>query len=269
MINNMIPDSEIIGKRFNYLTGIRYDKTKSQSRRYFIFKCQLCGKEKSLNLTAVYTGRVKSCGCLKSIKAKERHRKTRKRILKNVLNKKFNYLKILDIFNNGKYLCCKCKCICGKIFNYRLDRVKSGYKKSCGCKTNRCKRTRFRYIDGSGYYKIYSSNHQRADKYGYVHEHILMMENYLKRPLNKKEVIHHKDDNRSNNILENLKLFASQKEHMKWHFLKTKLQLKYLSKTIKLCLKQKLNKKQRLFVENILEKYNYKPTKQYSYKGNK
>ena len=49
--------------------------------------------------------------------------------------------------------------------------------------------------------------------YTYVEEHRLVMEKALGRQLKKTEVVHHKDGNRLNNILSNLKLFGNNGEH--------------------------------------------------------
>ena len=49
-----------------------------------------------------------------------------------------------------------------------------------------------------------------------VREHRLVMAEHLGRPLAAAEVVHHKDGNPSNNVLENLRLM-SQSEHIKIH----------------------------------------------------
>jgi len=51
-------------------------------------------------------------------------------------------------------------------------------------------------------------------------------EQYLKRPLNKEEVIHHIDENKSNDNPINLYLFASRGKHIGFHNLKNKPILK-------------------------------------------
>lgn len=49
------------------------------------------------------------------------------------------------------------------------------------------------------------------------HEHRIVAEQMLGRPLKPGEVVHHIDRNKQNNKPENLMVFSSQAEHAKWH----------------------------------------------------
>ncbi len=73
------------------------------------------------------------------------------------------------------------------------------------------------FILKKGYKKLLIPSHPRADKKGYVFEHIVVMEAIIGRPLSRGEEIHHKDFNRQNNAPDNLQLCASHAEHMKYH----------------------------------------------------
>jgi endogenous inhibitor of DNA gyrase (YacG/DUF329 family) len=54
----------------------------------------------------------------------------------------------------------------------------------------------------------------RAAAYPYILEHRFIMEQHLGRYLDPKEVVHHIDGDPSNNVIENLELFANQSEHI-------------------------------------------------------
>jgi hypothetical protein len=73
------------------------------------------------------------------------------------------------------------------------------------------------FIIKDGYKKIRLPNHPRADKRGYVFEHILILEVKLGRPLAPGEIGHHKDHNKLNNTLDNLEVFPSFASHTSYH----------------------------------------------------
>ena len=67
-----------------------------------------------------------------------------------------------------------------------------------------------------GYIEIYNPNHPNANTRGIVYEHQLVAEKKLGRFLNKGEVVHHIDFNKSNNRADNLIVLTSS-EHTKLH----------------------------------------------------
>lgn len=71
-----------------------------------------------------------------------------------------------------------------------------------------------RTTDKSGYVLVLAPDHPQANHAGYVREHRLVMERVLGRLLLPTEVVHHKNDIRSDNRPENLELFASNGEHL-------------------------------------------------------
>ena len=71
----------------------------------------------------------------------------------------------------------------------------------------------------NGYPAVYMPTHPRAKANGYVKEHILVAEKFLKRPLQKGEVVHHINEKKTDNRPQNLMVFDSQKEHMKYHWI--------------------------------------------------
>jgi hypothetical protein len=65
-----------------------------------------------------------------------------------------------------------------------------------------------------GYVLVRRPEHQDADARGYVREHRLLMSEWIGRPLKHREVVHHRDGDRSRNTRDNLMLFATQKDHL-------------------------------------------------------
>lgn len=87
----------------------------------------------------------------------------------------------------------------------------------------------------NGYKKIYCPSNKKANKDGLVFEHIVVAEKILGRELKEKEVVHHKDTNRSNNSPDNLMVFKTSGDHSRFH--KTGIAVKegdvYISPSIK------------------------------------
>lgn len=65
----------------------------------------------------------------------------------------------------------------------------------------------------NGYIVLYKNGY---NKKGNAKQHVLIMENYLGRRLNKNEVVHHIDGNKKNNDISNLKLMT-RAEHSRFH----------------------------------------------------
>lgn len=70
-----------------------------------------------------------------------------------------------------------------------------------------------KHIKGSGYitsqgYKIISKKHPNSSKRGQILEHVLIMSDYIGRPLFKHETVHHKNGIRNDNRIENLELWS-------------------------------------------------------------
>ena len=62
----------------------------------------------------------------------------------------------------------------------------------------------------NNYWYIYKPEHPNSTKKGYVAEHVFIMSKKLGRALNKGEVVHHRNKNKEDNRIENLKLTTVQ-----------------------------------------------------------
>lgn len=69
----------------------------------------------------------------------------------------------------------------------------------------------------NGYKMLYMPEHHRADSTGCVYEHVVVAEQKIGRQLAENEVVHHIDENKSNNSPENLMVFANIAEHTAYH----------------------------------------------------
>lgn len=69
----------------------------------------------------------------------------------------------------------------------------------------------------NGYPIIYRPNHPRCNHDGYIYQHIEVAENKIGRFLRYGEVVHHRDQNRSNNDPSNLLIFSSKSDHTSFH----------------------------------------------------
>lgn len=78
-------------------------------------------------------------------------------------------------------------------------------------------------IDTNGYRRIKMPDHPSADNHRYVLEHRYVMELMIGRLLRPEERVHHIDENKLNNSVNNLMLFATQSEHQKHHAMLNRL----------------------------------------------
>jgi hypothetical protein len=117
-----------------------------------------------------------------------------------------------QIKNKRGFVCSK-QCLkvyqVGKKFKVSPEKIRFG-KKHPAWKGGK-------YVDNDGYVMIFSPNHPNRNIKGYIFEHRLVMEQHLGRYLKRWEVVHHKNEVKTDNSIGNLMLFNNQSEHMRHH----------------------------------------------------
>lgn len=72
------------------------------------------------------------------------------------------------------------------------------------------------FVNNHGYRLLYRPEHPMANSFGYVPEHRYVMSEHLGRPLAPYEIVHHINDVRDDNRVENLQLMT-KREHQRHH----------------------------------------------------
>ena len=132
------------------------------------------------------------------------------KIKKNKISKEnlYNkyYIEKKKLKDIKKYFCCGETTIIRLLKKYNIPKR----PKSNSCHGQKKK-------DSAGYILILSPNHPYAQKRGYVPEHRLIMEEKLGRYLKPEEVVHHINNKRDDNRINNLMLFKTKSEHSVYH----------------------------------------------------
>ena len=82
--------------------------------------------------------------------------------------------------------------------------------KTCANRWNARNRasTNYRRLTTRGYVEVWQPQHPMAQKSGYMMEHRLVMAEHLGRLLESHEVVHHKNEDKTDNRIENLELLG-------------------------------------------------------------
>lgn len=133
-------EDKYIGKTYNYLTVISldedYKKKNNIKSNAAYYKCQCkCGNFRTVRITTLTSGEVKSCGCLK--KEQEKENLVHGITLIDLTGQQFGLLTVLkrdtsieDGKHDARWLC---QCKCGNIKTIRGTCLRSGATISCGC----------------------------------------------------------------------------------------------------------------------------------------
>lgn len=130
--------NKYVGKTYNYLTIIsRNDEYKKLNNikskaGYYLCQCK-CGNYKTVRITALTSGEVKSCGCLK--KQLEKTQLVHGFNLYNLIGQQFGNLKVIqksNVIKDQAYWICQCQC--GNKVTVRSSSLRNGHTTSCGCK---------------------------------------------------------------------------------------------------------------------------------------
>ena len=118
----------LINQKYNMLTVIEFDHKNKKCMNYWLCECD-CGNNTIVSTHNLRTGAVKSCGCLRKIKGKERRN--------NLLGKKFNMLTVIGEYHDKEkskmIWLSKCDCGSDKIVRTQSADLRNGRVKSCGC----------------------------------------------------------------------------------------------------------------------------------------
>ncbi len=125
-----------------------------------------------------------------------------KKISKNCLTCKKEFHPFYSAIGENKGLFCSRKC--SKLGKYNPNWIGGKIKSD------------------TGYVLLYKPNHPNKMTNNKVKEHRLVMEKYLGRTLEKYEIVHHRNGNKSDNRIINLELMTKS-EHSRIHVIQTRL----------------------------------------------
>jgi len=151
----------------------------------------------------------------------------------NIDGQKFGRLTVLGDsgIRKGKRIIINCRCECGNLFQVRKGDLLNGKTGSCGCLRRdvvvsrnierrgiMADNWRGGKFKSNGYWIVYYPDHPFANSQGsgYVRHNRIVMEKYLGRYLDQFEVVHHCNQKRDDDQIENLELMTNS-SHLSLH----------------------------------------------------
>ena len=197
--------------------------------------CKICSKEFYTIPSRIKIGRGKYCShkCrLKGLHNSNKgvnnwHWKNKIKRVCQFCKKEFFVLQTRINDNRAKFCSLKCKYSFGhtlesrnKISENQIGRIAWNKGKKCPqWSGNKNSQYKDKTIDKDGYILFYNPEHPLScgSNKNYVREHRLVMEKHLGRYLTPKEVVHHINENKQDNRIENLVLFPNHIIHGLYH----------------------------------------------------
>jgi len=212
----------LVGERFGMLTVVKRDGKNSSNHVTWECVCD-CGNTTVATGNNLRGGHSKSCGCLKKINT----------TTKDLSGAVFGKLTVLNDGHRTKFMGknkkshakeWRCLCDCGNETYVTTGHLTTGHTNSCGCWAIEQSRKRAyknlagkkkiaengtlpKRTDQHGYALVHDRNHTRANKSGFVREHIKVVTERLQRDLLPTENVHHINGVRDDNRIENLELW--------------------------------------------------------------
>ena len=189
--------ADLTGKKIGEWTVLNLSGRTSSGTRY-LCKCS-CGNMKELSRNSLLKTKYGCIDCLWKYNRKL-----------DLLGLKINSWTVLevDVYRKGKQTRFICQCKCGEKKSISNNSLRNNRTRNCIDCSNKARRKK-RIINSQGYVLLHMEDHPNCWVNGKIFEHQYVMSQYLGRPLEKNENVHHKNGNRSDNRIENLELWET------------------------------------------------------------
>ena len=126
-------NKDLVGIRFSRLVVIEFSHStprgnSNKNMYYWLCRCD-CGNIKSINAGHLRVGKIHSCGCLRSEKAK----RNQTYIESGSVFGRLKYLSDTEERTKSRRVISTCLCSCGKEVKIVKNDLLTGHTKSCGC----------------------------------------------------------------------------------------------------------------------------------------